>query len=506
MRNGFETARDSGVNLAFMGANAAMWQVQMQDSGRTVMSYKSLYDPNPDPLGKTAMFRELTPPRYECGLIGIQAQGVGLNWPPGDYTVVATSLSDPWMQDTASPRRRHPGIVSVESDTIPGNQTAASSCSHDLTVFFHRQRMGGDKDGNADATRYTAPSGATVFASGSHQFSWGLDDFTINPDQGHGFVSQPLQRFIRNAFDSMTRLKRELRRGHADRGLSDHSGCMDAHPEPGLSIVVPLHNEEACIAELGRRLIEVTDGLPETTEFILVDDGSTDGTPALIRELAAGDPRFRFLQLSRSFGHQIALTAGLEAARGSAVVTMDGDLQHPPECIPEFVARWREGYDVVYGVMQERVVPTRFKSWSAKMFYRVLRSMTDVAVQPAAGDFRLVDRRALDEFLRLREHHRYLRGMFSWLGYRQIGVDYASPARFGGESKYTLWMMMGLAADALLSFSKSPLRFVIKVAFAVAVLSVLFAAGSLISKLSASTTRRDTCRSSPSWFCWGRCS
>ncbi len=162
---------------------------------------------------------------------------------------------------------------------------------------------------------------------------------------------------------------------------------------------------------------------------------------------------------------------------------MDGDLQHPPEYIPAFLDRWREGYDVVYGVMEERVVPTRFKSWSAKAFYRILRSMTDVTVAPAAGDFRLVDRRVLDEFLRLREHHRYLRGMFSWLGYRQIGVDYASPARFGGESKYTLWMMIGLAADALLSFSKSPLRFVIKVAFGVALLSLLFAAGSVLSKL-----------------------
>src|SRR4051812_19119397 len=154
-------------------------------------------------------------------------------------------------------------------------------------------------------------------------------------------------------------------RGHADRGLSDHPRCMDAHPDPGLSIVVPLRNEEACIAELGRRLTEVADGLSQTTEFILVDDGSTDRSPALIRELVAGDPRFRFLELSRSFGHQIALTAGLEAARGQAVVTMDGDLQHPPEYIPAFLDRWREGYDVVNGVMQESVVPTRFKSWSA---------------------------------------------------------------------------------------------------------------------------------------------
>jgi len=222
MRDGFELARDQGVNLAFMGANDAYWQVQMEDAGRTVMSYKSLYDPNPDPLGKTAMFRELTPPRYECGLIGIQHQGVGLHWQPGDYSVVASSLGDPWMRHTGfTASTRLPGIVSVESDSIPGNQTAASSCGHTLTVFFHRE-LGGDKDGNADATRYIAPSGAIVFASGSHQFSWGLDDFKLNPDQGHGLVSRPLQRFMQNAFNSMLRndprrLRPRRRHGAASR-------------------------------------------------------------------------------------------------------------------------------------------------------------------------------------------------------------------------------------------------------------------------------------------------
>ena len=205
MRDAFDRARDRGVNLAFMGANDAYWQVRMEDGGRTVMSYKSLYDPNPDPLGKTAMFRELTPPRYECELIGIQHQGVGLHWPPGDYSVVPSSLNDPWMRKTgftATTSLR--GLVSVETDTIPGSQTARSSCGHQLTVFFHRE-LGGDKDGNADSTRYTEPSGATVFASGSHQFSWGLDDFRSNPDQGHGYVSRPLQRFVWNAFNAMTR-------------------------------------------------------------------------------------------------------------------------------------------------------------------------------------------------------------------------------------------------------------------------------------------------------------
>ena len=180
MRDAFDTARDRGVNLAFMDANDAYWQVVMQDGGRSIMSYKSLYDPNPDPSQKTAMFRELTPPRYECELIGIQHQGVGLTWQPGDYTVV--DASDPWMHGTGfKDGDTLRGLVSVESDTIPGNQSSASSCGHALTVFFHRDR-GGDKDGNADATRYITPAGSAVFASGSHQYSWGLDDFgSIRP-------------------------------------------------------------------------------------------------------------------------------------------------------------------------------------------------------------------------------------------------------------------------------------------------------------------------------------
>lgn len=202
MRDAWENARSHGRNLAFMGANAAYWQVVMQDRGRAIMSYKSLYDPNPNPALKTAMFRELTPPRYECELIGIQAQGVALNWPPGDYTV--EDATDPWMNGTGFKNGQIvKGIVSVESDTIPGDQSASSSCGNALTVFFHRE-LGGDKNGNADATRYVAPSGAIVFASGSHQFSWGLTDISYDPYMGHGFQSKGLQRFVLNAFDAMT--------------------------------------------------------------------------------------------------------------------------------------------------------------------------------------------------------------------------------------------------------------------------------------------------------------
>jgi hypothetical protein len=204
MRDAFETARDSGVNLAFMGANDAYWQIRYEDAGRTLVTYKSMSDPNPVVVEKTAMFREVG--RLECALIGIQHQGASpLYWKAGDYTVPAAVLADPWMRNTGFLAGEViPGIVSVESDTIPGDQSAASSCGHALTVFFHREN-GGDKDGNADATRYTAPSGAVVFASGSHQFAWGLDDFSDVPGQTRAFVNPKLQQFMRNALDAMTR-------------------------------------------------------------------------------------------------------------------------------------------------------------------------------------------------------------------------------------------------------------------------------------------------------------
>jgi N,N-dimethylformamidase beta subunit-like, C-terminal len=204
MFDAFDAARNRGTNLAFMGANDAYWQVRYEDGGRTIVSYKSFADPIADPASKTVRFRELSPPRYECTLIGIQHQGVTLNWPPGDYTVDASALGDPWMSGTGFLAGDVvPGIVSVESDTIPGNQSAASSCTHPLMVFFHRER-GGDKDGNADAVRYVDPSGARVFASGSHQFSWALDDFRA--DQGTAVPADArVQRFMQNALIDLTR-------------------------------------------------------------------------------------------------------------------------------------------------------------------------------------------------------------------------------------------------------------------------------------------------------------
>jgi hypothetical protein len=205
MRNAFDAARDGGVNLAFMGANDAYWQIRYRDRGRSIVAYKGMNDPNPDTSLKTAMFRELIPPMLECALIGVQHQGVGLKWPPGDYTVAPTAIGSPWLHGTGlAPGGVVRGIVSTESDSIPGDQSAASSCGDKLLVLFHREH-GGDKDGNADSTVYTTPGGARVFASGSHQFSWALDDFAADPDEGHGLADRRVQRFMRNAFDDLTR-------------------------------------------------------------------------------------------------------------------------------------------------------------------------------------------------------------------------------------------------------------------------------------------------------------
>ena len=203
MRTAWDAARDHGINLAFMGANDSYWQVVLEDGGRTVMSYKSADDPNPDPGARTNLFRALVPPQYECHLIGIQHQGGPLNWPEGDYAVQDGVLNDPWLHDTGfKPGDTVRGIVSRETDTIPGSQRRESSCDNRLTVFFHREN-GGDTAGNADAVRYTAPSSSTVFAAGSLNFSWGLDDFAGDPAMGHGLVDPRLQRFMHNAFAAM---------------------------------------------------------------------------------------------------------------------------------------------------------------------------------------------------------------------------------------------------------------------------------------------------------------
>jgi dolichol-phosphate mannosyltransferase len=214
---------------------------------------------------------------------------------------------------------------------------------------------------------------------------------------------------------------------------------------------------------------------------ILVDDGSTDLSYLIMLELHRNDPRFKVAQLARNFGHQLAITAGIDLAQGDAVVVMDGDLQHPPEVIPEFAARWRDGYDVVYGVMVDRPEGW-FKRFTARTYYRLLRRFSTVEIPAAAGDFRLADRRVIDAFRAMPEQNRFVRGMFAWLGFRQIGVSYEVPERHGGKSKYTFGRMVRLATDGLLSFSTKPLRLVLDLGFIVSISAFMFGIGTLISK------------------------
>src|SRR5918996_5997858 len=257
---------------------------------------------------------------------------------------------------------------------------------------------------------------------------------------------------------------------------------MDAAPR--FSVVVPVRDEEEVLPDLARRLAAALDGLGGDWEVILVDDGSRDATYGLAVELHTRDPRFKVVRLSRGFGHQVALSAGLDLSRGDAVVTMDGDLQHPPEVIPALVARWREGNEIVYAVMEERHGESRSKDWTAKAFYRLLGRLADIDVPVGAGDFRLVDRRALDAVRAMRESNRYLRGMFSWVGFRQSGVPYASPPRPVGRSKYSRVRMMRLATDAVIGFSNRPLRLGLKGGFVVSIASILFGFSAVISKLA----------------------
>ncbi len=224
------------------------------------------------------------------------------------------------------------------------------------------------------------------------------------------------------------------------------------------SIVVPVYNEVESLPELYRRVREVMETLGEPWELVLVDDGSVDGSTEQIRHLAQSDPRVRPVIFARNFGHQIAVTAGLDYARGQAVIIMDADLQDPPEVIPRLIERWREGYEVVYAVRAEREGETWFKKVTAAFFYRLIYRIADVKIPLDTGDFRLLDRKVVDVLRHMRERHRFLRGMAAWVGFRQIGVEYRRAARFAGETKYPFRKMLRLALNAITGFSYFPLQ------------------------------------------------
>ena len=224
------------------------------------------------------------------------------------------------------------------------------------------------------------------------------------------------------------------------------------------SIIAPIFNEKDNIPELYRRVCEVMNSTGETWELVLVDDGSTDGSTVMILELAKKDKHLRPVIFARNFGHQIAITAGWDYARGDAVVIIDADLQDPPELILEMAKKWREGYEVVYAVRAEREGESWFKLWTASLFYRVIYRITDVKIPLDTGDFRLMDRKVVNVLKSMRERHRFPRGMSAWVGFKQVGVEYKRAARTAGETKYPFRKMFRLAINAVTGFSYFPLQ------------------------------------------------
>ena len=226
-----------------------------------------------------------------------------------------------------------------------------------------------------------------------------------------------------------------------------------------ISVVIPVHNEESVIPELFRRLNMVLEKTKKPFEIIFIDDGSRDETFPLLKGLYDRyKPRVRVIQLSRNFGHQLAITAGLEAANGKSVIVMDADLQDPPEVIFQFLEKWQQGNEVVYGIRKERKGETFFKKMSAALFYKLIRLGTALDIPENVGDFFLLDRKVVDVLNTMKERHRFVRGMVVWAGFKRAGIEYVREARFAGQTKYGLWRMIKFAFDAATSFSFTPLR------------------------------------------------
>lgn len=244
---------------------------------------------------------------------------------------------------------------------------------------------------------------------------------------------------------------------------------------PALSIVVPVYNEEAVLGEFHRRISKVLDECGEPAEILYVNDGSQDRTLAMLCELHATDPRVSVINLSRNFGKEIALTAGLDHCRGQAAVIIDADLQDPPELIPEMIHHWHQGYDVVYATRVAREGETFLKKITAKYFYRVIHRLSRVEIPQDTGDFRLLSRRAVDALGRLREQHRFMKGLFAWVGYPQASVPYRRQPREAGSTKWSYWKLWNFAIEGITSFTTAPLRIASYLGLATAMIAFLHA-------------------------------
>lgn len=261
---------------------------------------------------------------------------------------------------------------------------------------------------------------------------------------------------------------------------------MKSLSHPTFSVVAPVYNEEALLPEFYRRTVAVMEQLGEPFEMVLVNDGCVDRSPEIMRQLHIQDPRVKVINFSRNFGHQLAITAGADYARGAAVIVIDSDLQDPPEVIPDLVVRWREGYQVVYAMRAEREGETWFKKTTASLFYRLIASITNVDIPIDTGDFRLMDRRVVDALNGMREYNRFMRGLSVWVGFRQIGVPYKRAARTEGTTKFSLQKMLRFAFDGIASFSYLPLQIATYLGFFIAGLSVVGIILAIILRLNGS--------------------
>lgn len=267
-----------------------------------------------------------------------------------------------------------------------------------------------------------------------------------------------------------------LRRGAASQATT----------HPVISVVAPVYNEAPTLPLFCERVIAALEPMGEPFEVVLINDGSRDNSLEVMRELHAADERIKAVNFSRNFGHQVAITAGIDYARGNAVVVIDSDLQDPPEVIPELVAKWREGYGIVFAQRSEREGETWFKKATASFFYRLIRRITNVNIPVDTGDFRLMDRKVVDALTQMREHHRFMRGLSVWVGFKQTGVEYRRAPRHAGETKYPISKMVRFALDGITSFSYLPLQLATYFGFFVAMISMFALVAVIILRLSGS--------------------
>lgn len=252
---------------------------------------------------------------------------------------------------------------------------------------------------------------------------------------------------------------------------------------PVYSIVIPVFNEQAVLPLLFHRIDRLLDSLDAPAEVVLVDDGSSDCSPIVLQARAVTDARYRFIGLSRNFGQQLAMTAGLDAARGDAVILMDADLQDPPEVVLQMIEKWREGFEIVYARRRSRQGESPFKLATARLFYKLMSKIAAVEIPQNVGDFRLVDRKALDVFCAMREQDRFVRGMFAWVGFRQTAIEFDRAERAAGETKWPLGKLLGLAINGLISFSDAPLRLALWLGMGVSSLGILYGIFVMLSRL-----------------------